>query len=133
MAGSCPGAAMVLVGIGTDWSRGRGCWIWTPQCSHVPMLVPAVTESRDQPSQATEVVTTTLLTIEQESKCAAAAGPAQGSTSLQESLHIPRAHPMPPKVTPCSKSSIHAPGMISHPQGSHHIPRVYPMLTVFTP
>ncbi|NWS71562.1 SRB4D protein, partial [Crotophaga sulcirostris] len=38
----------------------------------------AVTDSRDQPSQATEVATTTLLAVEQESKCMGAASPARG-------------------------------------------------------
>ncbi|XP_025919413.1 scavenger receptor cysteine-rich domain-containing group B protein [Apteryx rowi] len=37
----------------------------------------AATDGRDQPSQATEVITTALPTVEQDSKCAAAAGPAR--------------------------------------------------------
>lgn len=98
-----------------------------PQCQHVPMLVPAVTDIRDQPSQATEVVTTALPTVEQESKCTAAAcptrGPTQcplGSTSLGVTLypwrlpHIPRTHPMPP-------------GLISYPHMLPHVPSTHPI------
>lgn len=118
-------------GAGGHW--GRGCWIWTPQCSHVPMLVPAVTDSRDQPSQATEVVTTRLLTIEQESKCAAAASPAWGSMALGESLHIPRAHPMPPGLLPCPQRSSHVPSAQSMPQELSHIPRDHITSPGFTP
>lgn len=138
MAGSCQGAAVVLVDAGTNQEVGgagaAGAGSGPPQCPRVPTLVPAVTDSRDQPSQATEVVTTTLLTIEQESKCAAAAGPARGSIPLGESLHIPRAHPMPPALLPCpQRSPPHVPSAQSMPQESSHIPRVYSILPGCSP
>ncbi|XP_061211566.1 scavenger receptor cysteine-rich domain-containing group B protein [Neopsephotus bourkii] len=52
------------------WHQSRGAvgaGSGPAQHPPVPVLVPAVTESRDQPSEATEVLSTALLTIEPES------------------------------------------------------------------
>lgn len=108
-------------------SRGAaGAGSGPAQHPPVPVLVPAVTDSRDQPSEATEVLTTTLLTIEQESECAATAGPAQHP--CPEHPHsISRGSPCIPGLTPCSQGAQPMPC-----KGSTHIFRDHPMLTVFT-
>ncbi|KAM9615551.1 scavenger receptor cysteine-rich domain-containing group B protein [Morphnus guianensis] len=74
----------------------------------------AVTDGRDQPSQATEVVTTALFTVEQEMP--------------QELPHIPRPHPTSLGLTPRSQGVHPMP-----PRGSPHISRDYPMLTILSP
>ena len=111
----------------------------TPQYLHVPTLVPAVTDGRDQPSQATEVATTALLTIEQESKCAAAGCPAQGPTwipglHIAGGLpHVPRAHPTAPELTPCSQGTFRIPLGLPFSQGSPHISQGISSTPQFTP
>ncbi|KAM6402954.1 scavenger receptor cysteine-rich domain-containing group B protein [Rhynochetos jubatus] len=123
--GSCRGAAVVLEAAGADQSRGSGCRSLTPPNTRVPPPFPAVTDGRDQPSQATEVATTALLTIEQERFTPHS----QGISTT-------------PWFTPHSQGSPHTSRELPHtprmahsmfPSSSPHVSRDYPMLTVLTP